>query len=410
MVGVGPPVEQQAWLEAFCRRLALDEGAVQLEQTHISWVLLTPAHAYKVKKAVALGFLDFSTRQARRQACDAEWRLNSRLAPDLYLGVQARDALGAVCPPEAAVEWVVQMHRFDEGQRLDRRLAAGTVSGAELDALADAVATMHTTAPPQPSAPQGGDDLSRWQGLRVRTVDGLRQGALSSAGRDLLRALEPWLADQERGLAPRWAERRRSGWVRDGHGDLHLGNVCWFQGRPQLYDGLEFDEALRVTDIAHDLAFLLMDLWAAGHRSATWRVASRYLESLPDWGGVPAWPLFVALRALVRWRVAQLSAPGDPLAGDAYQRVLAQALVPRRPALILMHGWSGSGKSVVSQGLAVALVPAALRQSGLAGAAFVPLDRPTPPYETRCLWKTGREPVALAAFLEHVRAMAQPLE
>lgn len=362
MFSAGPSAEQCAWLERFRQRLSSDEGAVQLAQTHISWVLLTPTHAYKVKKDVALGFLDFSLLSLRRAACEAEWRLNARLAPELYLGVQARDGRGAVCAPAEAAEWVVQMHRFDEDQRLDRRLLAGTVSGAELDALADAVAQMHAAAPAQLAGlADQVQEQTRWQHLRARTVEGLRQGTLSPQGERLLLATEVWLAAQERVLAPLWAQRREAGWVRDGHGDLHLGNVCWFHGRPQLYDGLEFDETLRITDIAHDLAFLLMDLWAAGHHAVAWRLASRYLERLPDWSGVPSWSVFVALRALVRWRVAQLSTPADGLAGVAYQRVLAQGLAPRRPALILMHGWSGSGKSVVSQGLVEALGALRLR-------------------------------------------------
>jgi predicted kinase len=225
-----------------------------------------------------------------------------------------------------------------------------------VDALADAVAQVHEVAPVQQTSSMDQlPEVARWQSLRMRTIDGLRQGALSQEGHRLLSALETWLVDGERSLATLWTQRRRDGWVRDGHGDLHLGNVCWFRGRPQLYDGLEFDEALRITDIAHDLAFLLMDLWAAGHHAVAWRLASRYLERLPDWSGVPAWPVFVALRALVRWRVAQLSSRLDAQVGAAYQRVLAQGLVPRRPALILMHGWSGSGKSVVSQGLVEAL-------------------------------------------------------
>jgi aminoglycoside phosphotransferase family enzyme/predicted kinase len=354
--------EPTPWLQRFQARLQATEGAVRLVQTHISWVLLTPTHAYKVKKAVSPGFLDFSTVAARRAACEAEWRLNRRLAPALYLGLWPLDDQAQACEPEQAVEWVLQMHRFDERDRLDARLAAGTLSDTDLQVLADAVADMHRQAPVL-NAQEGTmlaelpDEAQRWQGLRERSVAALAAllGPQAPAEQQaLLRAVEAWLAQQEGQLAPLWAQRRAQGAVRDGHGDLHLGNVCWFEGRPLLYDGLEFDDRLRITDTAHDLAFLLMDLWAAGHRQAAWLVASRYLARWPDWEGVPAWPVFIALRALVRWQVACLSAPHDPDAGAAYRRVLAQGLVPRRPALILMHGLSGSGKSGVSSGLVAA--------------------------------------------------------
>lgn len=336
--------------------LQATEGPVTLVQTHISWVLLTPTHAYKVKKAVAPGFLDFSTVAARQHACEAEWRLNRRLAPALYLSLTPMDAQAQPCGPAQAVEWVLQMRRFEAGDRLDARLAAGTLGPHELDALADAVAHMHRHAP-LAATPAEDDEARRWRGLRERSVAAL--SALLApdapvAHRALLADVDAWLQQQEAALAPLWAQRRAQGAVRDGHGDLHLGNVCWFEGRPLLYDGLEFDDALRITDTAHDLAFLLMDLWAAGHRQAAWRVASRYLAQWPDWEGVPAWPVYIVLRALVRWQVACLSAPADPQAGAPYRRLLAHALVRRRPVLILMHGLSGSGKSGVSQGLSMA--------------------------------------------------------
>jgi aminoglycoside phosphotransferase family enzyme/predicted kinase len=354
--------EPTPWLQRFQARLQATEGPVRLVQTHISWVLLTPTHAYKVKKAVSPGFLDFSTVAARRAACEAEWRLNRRLAPALYLGLWPLDAKAQACEPEQAVEWVLQMRRFDERDRLDARLAAATLSDTDLQALADAVADMHRHAPvlgsPELEALSDlPDETQRWRGLRERSVAALTAllGPQAPAEQQaLLQAVDAWLAQQERQLAPLWAQRRAQGAVRDGHGDLHLGNVCWFEGRPLLYDGLEFDDRLRITDTAHDLAFLLMDLWAAGHRQAAWLVASRYLARWPDWAGVPAWPMFIALRALVRWQVACLSAPHDPDAGATYRHVLAQGLVPRRPALILMHGLSGSGKSAVSSGLVAA--------------------------------------------------------
>ena len=351
--------EPTPWLQRFQARLQANEGPVRLVQTHISWVLLTPTHAYKVKKAVSPGFLDFSTVAARRAACEAEWRLNRRLAPALYLGLWPLDEQAQDCEPEQAVEWVLQMRRFDERDSLDARLAAGTLSDTDLQALADAVADMHRQAPVL-DAQEGKvladlpDEAQRWRGLRERSVAALTAllGPQAPAEQQaLLRDVDAWLAQQECHLAPLWAQRRAQGAVRDGHGDLHLGNVCWFGGRPLLYDGLEFDDRLRITDTAHDLAFLLMDLWAAGHRQATWLVASRYLARWPDWEGVPAWPVFIALRALVRWQVACLSAPHDPDAGAPYRHVLVQGLMPRRPALILMHGLSGSGKSVVSSGL-----------------------------------------------------------
>lgn len=389
-------LDQRAWLACFKHRLHQLEGPVECVQTHVSWVLLTPTAAYKVKKAVSPGFLDFSTLAARRAACEAEWCLNHRLAPALYLGLMPLDAQARPCEPDLAVEWAVKMRRFDARDRLDARLAAGTLDAHALDTLADAVADMHRQAPVAGMGDAlGPDEAARWRGLRERSVAALSGllGPQSPPGhRALLTAVNDWLVQQEAGLAPLWAQRRAQGAVRDGHGDLHLGNVCWFQGRPLLYDGLEFDDALRITDTAHDLAFLLMDLWAAGHPQAAWQVASRYLARWPDWDGVPAWPVFIALRALVRWQVACLSAPGEPDAGARYRRLLAHSLAPRRPALILMHGLSGSGKSGVSQGLVTAWGALRLRSDEVRSHLSTP----------------GYEPAQREAVYARMRAWAGP--
>lgn len=218
--------EPTPWLQRFQAHLQATEGPVRLVQTHISWVMLTPTHAYKVKKAVSPGFLDFSTVAARRAACEAEWRLNRRLAPALYLGLWPLDDQAQACEPEQAVEWVLQMRRFDERDRLDARLAAGTLSDTDLLALADAVADMHRHAPVLGAqgldalGVLGGlpDEAQRWQGLRERVRH--RQGDASEADEAVLEGqlahqepLQPdelrhtWVADTTRPLA-HWRQRR----------------------------------------------------------------------------------------------------------------------------------------------------------------------------------------------------------
>lgn len=323
-----PPADQCARVVRLQAWLAAQEGGpVACIETHISWVLLTPQHAYKLKKAVDLGFIDQRSLAARQHGCEEELRLNRRTAPALYLGVVGVSEAGALLPgspPSAdAADFAVCMRRFDPAQTLDQLLAATwpvppeTASRADaptpelnavwadrIDALADQIASLHATA--RPVCAEGFGLMSD---LHAATAESPAQWlalARDAQERARLQRIVAWLQAQEAALAPLCRARREAGFVRELHGDLHLGNVCLFEGRVTVFDGIDFNASLRTIDAMNDLAFLLMDLHAKGASALAWRALNRYLDATGDHAGLPLLPMCMVWRALVRFKVARL--------------------------------------------------------------------------------------------------------
>lgn len=331
----GPQAEAAAFLAARA-------GAAPVE-THISAVFVGPDTAWKMKKAVALGFLDFTRIEDRARFCERELELNRPHAPGIY-----RDVVPLTRGPDGAlreggdgpaVEWVLRMAPVPEGDFLDR--VAPTP--ALLDAVADAVAAMH------PAAPRAEVDAPAALG---RILEGNVPSALR-AGLDAAR-VEAWAASARAELAriaPALAARGAEGFVRRCHGDLHLGNICLWDGRPTLFDALEFDEALATIDVGYDLAFLLMDLDLRHGRAAANRVLNRYVARTGDAGLVAGLPLWLSLRAMIRAHV-------EAARGRDAAALLAAAEAHLRPAparLIAVGGLQGTGKSTLARALAPAL-------------------------------------------------------
>lgn len=360
-----PPADQVALVQRLRERLSCGgQAEVACIETHISWVLVTPTEAFKLKKAVDLGFIDQREAHTRRRACEDEVRLNRRTAPELYLGVRAIDADGAWVDVDApqAVDHAVHMRRFDPRRTLDVLLAQPGLpqvqAQAWVDELVDQVARLHTTAAVVREPDVGLlADLRRVTGERPEQWLALcRDDAERQQVGDALH----WLADQEARWAPLSRSRRDAGFVRELHGDLHLGNVCLFDGRVTVFDAIEFSRGLRTIDTLNDLAFLLMDLHVQGHHRLAWRALSRYLDATGDHAGVPLLDGFMVWRALVRFKVARLrgadAAPHDeedPTQDPARRclRGIAWLMQPRTPVLVGMHGVSGCGKSAVSERL-----------------------------------------------------------
>ena len=348
-------------VDALQRRLAAryPDGAVQRIETHISWLLLAGPHAYKLKKPLTLDFLDFATPALRRAACEEELRINRRSAPDLYLQV-----LPITGTPEAphlggdvqdAIDWAVHMRRFPDDALLAGRAARGQLGPEHVDALAREVAAFQARAAVAPAdGPWGhaGDLLRLAQ-------DNFAPLATLLAGTDLaatLQQLERWTQAEGARLAPLMAERRAAGRVREGHGDLHLGNLLWLDGRVRLFDAIEFNPQLRWIDTACDIAFLFMDLHAHGLAPLAWRFLNAWLEPSGDFDAVTRLPWDAVYRALVRAKVAALRAgqgrDATALAdAQRYVRLADQLAAPRRPWLALTMGVSGSGKSSQTQAL-----------------------------------------------------------
>ncbi len=324
-------------------------------ETHISHLFLAGEYACKVKKPVNLGFLDFSTLEKRRFFCDEELRLNRRTAPELYL-----ERVAIVRDPETGyrvagegepVEHAVKMRRFDPAGLLDRT----RLDVALMEALAREVAAFHQGLPPAPPDAAWGRPEKVWfpveQNFRQIGELGLfrreagRLEALLDASRDRFLELEEAIA-----------RRRQEGFVRECHGDLHLGNIVLVEGRVRLFDAIEFNPDLRWIDTANDLAFLLMDLERLGEGLLARHLLDVYLERTGDYGGVPLLPFYKAYRAMVRAKVAaiRLSQEGnDSPEATALRREFLTYLGEaesglrrsQRPFLFITFGLSGSGKS-----------------------------------------------------------------
>jgi aminoglycoside phosphotransferase family enzyme/predicted kinase len=345
-------------------------GEVGVVETHISYVLLAGEFAYKITKPVALGFLDFSTLEARRRLCEEEVRLNRRSAAALYLGVvpitgrRERPMVGGKGMP---LEFAVVMRRFPEEARLERMAIAHRLAPRDIDALAEEVARFHEGARrPGTAAAFGSPDevlgcaLANFADIQAR-----------EPGLPVPRELHDWTLSEHARLRADFERRRREGFVRECHGDLHLGNIVMHEGKPVLFDCIEFNPGFRWIDVMNDVAFLAMDLRFRGYPDLAARLIDRYVERTGDYGGLRVLRFYEAYRAMVRAKVACIRAQQAPAGsvehGEArgafagYRSVALGACHSTRPAVVLMHGLSGSGKTTVSSLLVEALGGVRLR-------------------------------------------------
>lgn len=359
--------------------------AVTRHDTHASMVFLAGDFAYKVKRALTYPYLDFGTLAKRRRACVAELRLNRRTAPDLYLGIvpiqwradgslhlgetisavpddgdlAAREASGEVA------EYAVKMRRFDNDALLSAVSARSGLAPTTVDALADSVARFHDTAavvrrdPVRTHRDEIADNLADLRAspelFDPEMVDRLEAGSYAALQHH----------------AERLAGRARDGFVRRCHGDLHLRNIVLLDGRPTLFDCIEFNDALAEIDVIYDLAFLLMDLDQRGQRVAANRLLTRYMNRRDDIGGLAALPLYLSLRAAIRAKVGasalaanagSSSQAGQVRACRDYFAAACAYLDAPGPRLIAVGGVSGTGKTTIARGVApeIGAAPGAL--------------------------------------------------
>lgn len=331
--------------------------------THAAMVFLAGDRAYKLKRAVWFPFLDFSTVDKRRAACEAELTLNRRTAPALYLDVRplARDAGGTLSIGGAgeAVDWVVIMRRFDQDALFDRMAERGALTTGHMRHLADTIADFHDKA--EIRRDRGGYEAMRWVvDDNIEELAG--QASVFPAGE--IESLRDRSAQALRRCRDLLDMRCDSGHVRHCHGDLHLRNILLWDEKPTLFDCLEFDETLASIDVLYDLAYLLMDLEHRDRRDLANLAFNRYLQRSGDLGGLPALPLFLSCRAAIRAKVEGSAAAhqgDDAEAGKlrasarAYLDRAIAVLAPRDPRLIGIGGESGSGKSTVAALMAPSL-------------------------------------------------------
>ena len=352
--------DQQVLIEALSNPALYPHAArrVQVIETHISWVLLVNHQAYKIKKAVDLGFLDFSELQARKFYCEEEIRLNRRFAPALYEdvvcigGTLRRPMLGR----KPAIEYAVRMHRFDGDKLMDRMLERNEVTPAHIDALADAVAAFHAVLPPADMTAIYGKP-SAIHAPMLQNFEQL-QSLMSDGERDLA-SLRQQSEVEYAACEAAFTNRRQQGWVRECHGDLHLGNIVIIGGVPVPFDGIEFNPSFRWVDVMNEVAFLTMDLLYRNRADLAFRFLNRYLETTGDYRGVGVLRFYLAYRAVVRAKIAAIRAhqhslkaheTAEAMAGCHLHLALAElCLTRRRPLLILMHGLPACGKTTVAQ-------------------------------------------------------------
>ena len=347
-----PPAQRE--VAAYLAGLA---GAAPI-QTHISAVFLGADTVWKLKKAVDLGFVDFTTLAAREAMSRRELALNAPAAPGMYRDVAAvvrrPGGLGLTAAPgpgEVVLDYVLRMARVPAGDFLDRMAAEGRLGAELLRAVADAVAAYHARLEPADADPVAGLGAVIEGNLRAGLSAGLDPGrlaAIAAACRAELGARAPWLA-----------ARRAGGFIRRAHGDLHLGNLCLWQGRPVAFDALEFDEGLATIDLGYDLAFLLMDLGHRLGRAGANLVLNRYVARGGDAALMVGLPLFLSLRAMVRAHVVAASGGAAAAAGaylDDADAALADA--GERVVVVAIGGLPGSGKSTLAAALAPDLGPA----------------------------------------------------
>jgi len=334
--------------------------AVERVDTHGAVVFLAGDRALKLKRAVRFPYMDFSTVGKRRAACEAELRLNRRTAPALYRGVLpvVRRAGGALAlgGEGEAVDWVVDMHRFDGAMLFDRMAERGELTPALMRELAEAVAAFHGDAEPR----LDGGGAAAMRAVVDGNLEELRGccDLFDAAAVARLAALSGAALERNAELLE---ARRAGGFVRHCHGDLHLRNIVLLDGRPTLFDGIEFDESFAVVDVLYDLAFLLMDLDRRGLKDLGNAVFNRYLERTGDYGGLALLPLFVSARAAVRAKVEAAAAAAQADAGAAEVRRrdavaclkhAVAALEPAPPRLVAVGGLSGTGKTTLARALA----------------------------------------------------------
>ena len=341
-------------------------------ETHISWVLLTGPYAYKLKKPVNFGFLDFSSREAREHFCHEELRLNQRTAPDIYLEVLP--VTGSLEAPQLGgdgpvLDHVLKMRQFPQSGLLSNVLARGELMPAHIDALAREIADLHAEAKRVPIEHALGSAEAVMAPVR-QNFEQIRPLIEDAADLAQLEHLEAWAEDTFTRLQPLLDQRKGDGFIRECHGDIHLANVTLLDDHVLLFDCIEFNEPFRLIDVISDAAFLAMDLEDRGLKSLSRRFINAYLELTGDYRGLALLPFYKAYRAMVRAKISlfRLAQEQDPVERVVILRqyrnyaALAESYsaIPAR-FLAITHGVSAVGKSHVAMRLVEAFGAIRLR-------------------------------------------------
>jgi len=357
-----PPLIQQMMQPGFYPHPVTEP--IELIQTHISYVLLTGDYVYKLKKPVNFGFLDFSTLDKRQHFCNQELRLNQRGAPELYLEVlpvtqvDRQYQLGGTGQP---VEYALKLHQFPQEALLSKLFEQGQLGETDLEELGCVVAQYHAKAET--------NDYIRTFGeipqVRAAINKNYEQTQKYIGGSQTQAQFEETKHYTDSFFAQRpelFTSRIQNNWIRECHGDLHLRNICRWQGKIMLFDCIELNEPFRFVDVMYDVAFTVMDLEARQRPDLGNAFLNTYVEQTGDWEGLQVLPLYLSRQAYVRAKVNSLllDDPAVPAAAKEeavataahYYQLAWQYTKPRQGKLILMSGLSGSGKSTIARQLA----------------------------------------------------------
>lgn len=335
----------------------------RLVETHISWVILAGPFVYKIKKSLDLGFLDFSSLEKRNFYCREELRLNKRLAPDIYLSVVPITG-SYECPEWAGegevVDYAVKMRAFPQESQLDRALAGGELHSSQMDILAGHVADFHQQIEVAEKESVYGEPEQVHYPVE-ENFEQINEFLTTGKYAESLETLERWSQGSYQKLCPFFRQRKMDGFVRECHGDLHLGNIAWLDSGPLLFDCIEFSPGLRWIDVISDVAFLVMDLQDRKRPDLGMRFLNSYLEYTGDYGAMRLLTYYQVYRALVRAKIDGIRAhqPGiseleqckaeNEFAG--YLQLALGYIQQEKPRLIITRGMSGSGKSTVGRQL-----------------------------------------------------------
>ncbi len=332
-------------------------------ETHISWVILTGIFAYKIKKPVNLGFVDFSTLEKRHYFCTEELRLNQRFAADIYLDVvtiRGSHSQPSLSGDGEAIEYAVKMREFSQQDLLNYHAYKHQLKPDQIESLADMVANLHRVAQPSESDSLFGSvgTITEWTRENFEKIAAEVPEEILP---EYFESLKKWCLWSSNMRLSNMIKRQAGGFVRECHGDLHLGNIASIDGRITAFDCIEFNPSLRWIDTTSEIAFVAMDLCAHGYPEYAWQFVNHYLQDSGDYAAIALLRYYFVYRAMVRAKVEALRVKQESLATNhgcyryqATRRYMDLAHIwihNQRPAIIIMHGLSGSGKSTLARQL-----------------------------------------------------------
>ncbi|NNE63473.1 MAG: AAA family ATPase [Gammaproteobacteria bacterium] len=333
-------------------------------ETHISWIILTGEYAYKIKKPVNFGFVNFSTLEKRKYYCEEELRLNRKFSEDIYLQVKA--IRGNPSAPQLSgdadiIEYAVKMREFSQNCLLSRYAEQNRLQPNHVDSMAIMVCDIHRQAARAEARSLWGsaETIEKWSEENFQQIEKAIPRSLIPNYFD---EMKMWCRNNLNQLRTQIVERQQGGFVRECHGDLHLGNMAYLNDQCTAFDCIEFNEELRWIDTMSEVAFVIMDLQARGYDNFAWRFLNHTLAISGDYKGLALLPYYTVYRALVRAKVEALLVDSQTSVDNGGARDFSRSMHfleltkywsrGRHPRLIVMHGLSGSGKSTVAQDLA----------------------------------------------------------